>query len=331
MKILVTGGTGSVGQETVRELVQLGHEVRVIGRRADQAVSGAAYRPCDITDFTALKEQMRDIESVIHLAAIPHPGMGTGQEIFRINCSGTFNVYQAAAETGIKRVVTASSINAFGYNFGVKDFDIQYLPIDESHPTCTSDPYSFSKHVTEDIADYFWRREGISGVCLRLPAVINLSSGHSDWRTGARTETLALFAELHQHPEAGHERVERVRQQLHQIRMERTHEQGSWRNRQVPPDMLIITGWTNFWTGLDTRDTAQALIKGIFACYEGSHPLFVNDSRNVVGVPSFELAATFFPQVSAYKIPFAGQEALVSIERAHKLLGFEPEYHLADL
>ncbi|MHB9033442.1 MAG: NAD-dependent epimerase/dehydratase family protein [Anaerolineae bacterium] len=331
MRILVTGGTGSVGQETVRQLVAQGDYVRVIGRRADQVLPGADYRICDTTDADGLKAQLADIEAVIHLAAIPHPGMGTSQEIFRINCSGTFNVYQAAAEAGIKRVVTASSINAFGYNFGIKDFQVQYLPIDEAHPTFTTDPYSFSKQITEEIADYFWRREGISGVCLRLPAVIDTVTGRQAWRTGVRTETKALFEQLRHDPEQGYERVGRIFRLLEHSRDERVHENRSWRGRDMPADNLVLTGWTNFWTGLDTRDTAQALIKGLTADYQGSHHLFVNDSRNIVGIPSLDLACIFYPKVTTFKFPLVDQTALVSIERARALIGFEPEYHLADI
>jgi len=94
-------------------------------------------------------------------------------------------------------------------------------------------------------------------------------------------------------------------------------------------DTLIMIGYTNFWTGLDTRDTAQAFEKGAMADYEGSVPLYVNDSENIVGIPSLDLAATFFPQVIRYKTPLEGHRSLVSIERARQLIGFEPEYHLA--
>jgi nucleoside-diphosphate-sugar epimerase len=103
--------------------------------------------------------------------------------LFHINCTGTFNVYQAAAEEGIKRVVSASSINALGFNFGGVPFQLSYLPIDEAHPTQTSDVYSLSKQILEDTADYFWRRDGISGVCLRLPFV-SCRAQHTNHRRG---------------------------------------------------------------------------------------------------------------------------------------------------
>jgi len=331
MRILVTGGTGNVGRETVRQLLQMGHMVRVIGRREGMRIEGAEYRACDTTDFPALRMQMVDIDAVIHLAAIPHPAGGASQEIFRVNCLGTYHVYQAAAEAGIKRVVTASSINAFGFNFGIQGFPIEYLPIDEAHPTHTTDAYSFSKQVTEDIADYFWRREGISGVCLRLPAVIEIERNWESWRNGVKEQTVRLFQELRDNPAVGKEHVARVMQTLEQMRRERIHESRARSRFTASPEMLISVGWTNFWTGLDTRDTAQALIKGVLADYQGSHPLFVNDSLNIVGLPSADLAAVFFPQVNTYKQPLDGQTALVSIGRARQLIGFEPEYHLAEM
>ena len=135
MKILVTGGLGSVGRPLVTLLVDHGHSVKVIGRRpeaevADELIPGTAYAPCDINDFSAIRQQVRGMDTIIHLAAIPAPMMASGDEIFRINCAGTFNVYEAAAQEGIKRVVSASSINALGFFYGVKTFPLQYLPID---------------------------------------------------------------------------------------------------------------------------------------------------------------------------------------------------------
>ena len=138
-------------------------------------IEGAQYKQCDIVDFDCLTENVKGMEGIVHLAAIPNPGQGTGQDIFHVNCTGTFNVYRAAANAGIHRIVSASSINALGYNFGIKRFQLSYFPMDEEHASFTTDPYSFSKQVMEEIGAYFWRREGVSSVFLRLPGVYEMT------------------------------------------------------------------------------------------------------------------------------------------------------------
>jgi len=155
MNVLITGGTGTVGRRVVARLVRAGHTVRVIGLDENLEISGAEFHRCDITDYAALREQIKGIEGIVHLAAIPSLMSGTAPDIFHINCTGTFNVYQAAAEEGVKRVVSASSINTLGFNFGVQPFQLSYFPIDEEHPTQTTDVYSLSKQILEETAEYF--------------------------------------------------------------------------------------------------------------------------------------------------------------------------------
>ena len=128
MRILVTGGIGNVGRTLVAQLVQHGHQVKVVDRHEPVEIAGAEYAQCDITDFGALRAQVRGQEGVIHLAGIPNPNGASGPEIFRINCAGTYNVYEAAAQEGIKRVACASSINAFGFNFGIQSFPSATYP-----------------------------------------------------------------------------------------------------------------------------------------------------------------------------------------------------------
>jgi len=176
MNVLVTGGFGVVGSPLVRRLVRHGHKVRVADRSNPQDMPGDVEAVnCDITDFEAIRKAVEGQEAILHLAAIAFPAAAHPAELFRINASGTFNVYQAAAEAGIQRVVSASSINYLGYFYGGVDFPIQYFPIDEQHPNFTTDAYSFSKGLTEQIGAYFWRRDGIQSVCLRLPGVYQMT------------------------------------------------------------------------------------------------------------------------------------------------------------
>lgn len=331
MKVLVTGGTGNVGRAAVARLVAHGHTVTVIGRRAGLTIAGATYAQCDINEFGCLTDVMQETEGVVHLAAIPHPSMAPGQEIFRVNCEGTFNVYRAAANAGIKRVVSASSINALGYNFGCKNFELRYFPIDEEHPSFTTDPYSFSKQVMEEIGAYFWRREGVSSVFLRLPAVFEMA-GEATARVrsfidGVRTQTEALLA-LPEAERRAH--VATIIAGFEALRTQRAWERpGGGRSLREVPNAMAMFGRSNFWASIDARDSAQAIEKGLLAEYEGSHPLYVNDSHNFTGVPTETLAALFFPEVITWKRPVQGTETVVSIDKARKLLGFEPEYSIS--
>ena len=192
MRVLITGGTGSVGKAVVERLVGHGHQVKVIGRSADKELVGAEYSVCDITSYPELREAVRGFDTVVHLAAVPNPSAVSSEQVFTANAQGTFNVYKACEEEGIKRVVQASSINALGVFYGRKPAPFEYLPVDEEHPCVSSDVYSFSKHVIEDIGDYYWRRSGISGVALRLPWVAPRSMHE---RNSERQKTLGGLCE----------------------------------------------------------------------------------------------------------------------------------------
>ncbi|MCX7013227.1 MAG: NAD(P)-dependent oxidoreductase [Candidatus Sumerlaeota bacterium] len=173
MRVLVTGGAGSVGGWVVKELIRRGHAVTVCGRTPGRVIEGARYETLDCTDLGATRRLAREHDTVAHLAAIPIPGRVSSPDIFRINCLGTYHVFEACVEAGIKKLAVASSINALGQKFGVKPLPVRYFPIDEDHPQLCSDPYSFSKKVTEEIGEFYWERHGVSSVSIRLPWVVD--------------------------------------------------------------------------------------------------------------------------------------------------------------
>lgn len=346
MKILVTGGLGGIGRVTVARLLRHGHEVVALDRVAPaeiepdvrEAIQGATYRQVEVRDFEALGPHFRGMDAVIHLAALPHPSMGTEVEVIDINCRGAFNVYRAAADAGIERVVSASSINALGYAMGVKGFPIRYLPMDEDHPTMTSDPYSFSKQILEETAAYFWRREGISGVCLRFPFVFHATSPWAERFRGFFAHRQQAFeALMAMAPEVRRTRVDAAIEEFEARRAERPQER-PWGERRhpfgegepPPPEAILMFGRTDFWAIIAGEDAAQALERGVMATYEGSHPLFVSDRDNSVGVPSRELAALFFPDVTTWTHPVEGTATLLSYRRAADLIGYEPEISLLE-
>jgi len=317
MRVLVTGGTGIVGREAVKRLVAHDHDVTVIGRRPGFNIDGAVYKQCDIVDFARLTEVIGGMDTIVHLAAIPNPALGTGEEIFLANDTGTFNVYRAAANAGIRRIVSASSINALGYNFGIKRFRLQYFPMDEAHPSFTTDPYSFSKQIMEEIGTYFWRRESISSVFLRLPGVYEITEDNADRIKGWRTRTMKGYGELLAEPEAEQRRIAReIVEQHTKLCAERAFEPRETRlNFREIPHAGMMFGYSNFWASIDSRDSAQAIELGLLADYEGSHPLWVNDSHNSAGVPTQKLVELFYPDVPL-KRELVGTESLVSIDKA---------------
>ncbi|MGC9394754.1 MAG: NAD-dependent epimerase/dehydratase family protein [Anaerolineae bacterium] len=330
MRILVTGGTGAVGRMAVARLVEHGHDVTVIGRRAGIEIEGAAYRQCDIVDFACVMDCVQGMEGIVHLAAIPNPSKGTSEAIFHANCTGTFNVYQAAANAGIKRIISASSINALGFNFGTKRFSLRYFPMDEAHPSFTTDPYSFSKQVMEEIGAYFWRRDGISSLFLRLPGVYEITPENEAHVTAFRAAARQQYQELLAMPEEQRRViVEGIIVQHDRLRAERAFEvPDNFPTLRELPYARVMFGYSNFWASIDARDSAQCIEKGLLADFEGSHPVYVNDDHNSAGIPTETLVAWFYPDVPL-KRPLVGTETLVSIDKARDLVGFEPEYSLS--
>jgi nucleoside-diphosphate-sugar epimerase len=329
MRVLVTGGTGSVGTAVVKRLVQNGWDLHVISAEPKADVPGAEFVSCDITDFRTLREQMRGCEAVVHLAAIPSPRQVPASEMFHINVSGTFNVFEAAAAQGIKKIIQASSINAFGCAWGIQDMQIDYLPIDEAHRRNTTDQYSLSKQLDEDIGEYFWRRDGIASLGYRFPWVTPAGWIERDEVRQHHAAMRAALDELAAQPaDQQWARLAEARRYALDFRGRRQMQYGAPDYKQ--PDDLLLRAYTfdrfNLWSFIDQRDAAQAVEKGLQAAFEGSHALFVNCDYNFLSYDSQTLARLFFPDVTEWKHRLSGTASLLSIEKARQMIGFSPEY-----
>lgn len=337
MKVLITGGAGRVGRAATRHMLAAGWDVRIIDVAQGPALPGVEYVRCDILNYDDLQPHMQGCDAVIHLAAIASPTIATGQQVFDSNVSGTFHVFQAAAAAGIRRISHASSINAFGAVYSLGEFRAQYFPIDEAHPTYTTDPYSFGKGLVEQIGEYFWRRDGISSVALRFPAVKLGDWQQSEAHRSSVAKTRRILAELLSMPDAERRaRLADVQQRNLAVRQSRVleykHGVVDWLKL---PEAADPVWWVyaferyNLWAVVDERDAAQALEKGLTADYEGAHALFINDTYNVIGYDSRTLVRLFFPEVAEANVHLSGTQSLVSIEKARSLIGFEPVYSVA--
>ncbi|MBA8816751.1 UDP-glucose 4-epimerase [Microbacterium halimionae] len=153
MRIAVTGSSGKLGAVVVRELRAAGHTVigmDVVGTR------GPGFVQVDLTDygqvvdaFTAVGDQHDGVDAVVHLAAIPAPGIRPDVATFHNNMPGTFNVFWAAARLGITKIVYASSETVLGLPFDVPP---PYAPVDEEYPARPESVYSLVKHLEEQMA-----------------------------------------------------------------------------------------------------------------------------------------------------------------------------------
>lgn len=115
MKVLVTGATGFVGREIVRQLHEAGHAIRILVRncsspRAQEASSrcGAETHPGDVLDAASLDGALSGTDAVIHLVGIISE---VGDSTFEnVHTRGTGNIVAAARQTGVRRFVHMSAL-----------------------------------------------------------------------------------------------------------------------------------------------------------------------------------------------------------------------------
>ncbi len=168
MRVVVTGGSGKAGRWVVRDLRARGHAVLNVDAVHDGSAHGLCVR-ADLTDLGSALELIDGADAVVHLAAIPAPELRPPGETFRINTMSTYNVFAAAVQNGVGRVVWASSETVLGLPF---DRPPAFAPIDESHPPRPETSYALSKLVGETMADQLARRSGIPFLGLRISNIM---------------------------------------------------------------------------------------------------------------------------------------------------------------
>ena len=168
-RVVVTGGSGKAGRAVVADLGEHGYDVTSV----DVAASLHPDDPtlvADLTDLGQTIESLSGADAVVHLAAIPAPHVLPEGETFRINMMSTYNVFSAAAQLGLERVVWASSETLIGIPFEREQ--PRYAPIDEEHPRLPEFHYALSKLAGEVIAEQFSRWSGIPFVALRISNIM---------------------------------------------------------------------------------------------------------------------------------------------------------------
>jgi UDP-glucose 4-epimerase len=165
MRVLITGGGGNLGRVLAPALEEAGHEPLLMDNRdlktPHEVVLG------DVRNKTEVLEVLRNVDTVVHAAALHgiHLDKYTTDDFWNLNVAGTRNVYEAARECGVGKMLMCSTMGVYGEDaLGTGDPPV----ITEDLPLQPSDFYGFSKRVCEEIAAFYYQRHGIRTVAYRL-------------------------------------------------------------------------------------------------------------------------------------------------------------------
>lgn len=279
MRILVTGGSGKLGRSVVRRLVEDGHDVLNLDRAGERTPQLVMV---DLTDYAqvvdavlGIDDRHAGVDAIVHLAAIPAPGIVPDAATFRNNMLSTYNVFQAARRAGIARIVYASSETVLGLPFDVPP---PYIPVDEEYPARPESTYSLVKHLEEQMAVQLTRWDPeLSITALRFSNVMD-------------PEDYAQFPTF---------------------------------------DADATARRWNLWAYIDGRDGAQAVVRALENAAPGFEAFIIASADTVMSRSSAELAAEVYPDVPVVK-ELGEHETMLSIDKARRLLGYEPRHSWRD-
>lgn len=209
-KLLITGADGFIGSHLTEELVKQGNTVRAfvyynsfnswgwLETLPSEILREIEVFVGDIRDPNGVREAMRGIDEVFHLAAlIAIPFSYHSPDTYvDTNIKGTLNVLQAAKEFGTSRAMVTSTSEVYG--------TAQYVPIDENHPFHGQSPYSATKIGADRLAESFYRSFNMPITIVRpfntygprqsaravIPTIITqLLSGKEEIKLGSLTPT----------------------------------------------------------------------------------------------------------------------------------------------
>ncbi|MBN1299077.1 MAG: NAD-dependent epimerase/dehydratase family protein [Actinobacteria bacterium] len=166
-KVLITGGAGFIGSNIADRLIELGHEVIVLDNlsagKIENVNSSAKFFKFDVRDKALIdifKSEKPD--SVIHNAAQLSVRISVEDPLYDadVNVLGGLNVFNCCMQSGVKKVIFASS---GGTVYGEQ----QYFPADEKHATNPISPYGVAKMASENYLYFFNREYGLDFIALR--------------------------------------------------------------------------------------------------------------------------------------------------------------------
>src|SRR6202166_3461304 len=185
-RVVCTGGTGKAGRHALPHFKSKGYDLLNV----DLAPSEHAEIKTLIADLTDSGQAFNALtthfgldrfengkppsppDAVVHFAAIPRVLIEPDNETFRVNTISTYNVIEASAKLGVRKIVIASSETTYGVCFPEGDKNFHTFPLEEDYDVDPMDSYGLSKVVNEKTARAFAMRYGADIYALRIGNVI---------------------------------------------------------------------------------------------------------------------------------------------------------------
>lgn len=160
-KLVLTGAAGRLGSYLREPLSKMCDELVTTDLAAGvgKLYAGERYVKADLADLGAMVDMLQGADMVVHFGAIGDEA--PWEQILPANIIGAYNIWEAAYQNKVRRVVYASSIHAVGMH--PKN---QFIGTDAPHRPDTF--YGLAKCFAEDLASLYWDKRGVESVCMRI-------------------------------------------------------------------------------------------------------------------------------------------------------------------
>lgn len=168
-KIILTGAAGRLGSYLREPLSKLADELvsSDIVHDIGKLYRGEKYICADLTKYDEIHALLSDADMVVHFGA--HPDEAPFEQLLGPNFIGAYNIWEAAFQNGVRRVIYASSIHAVGMYPKT-----EFIGTDVPHRPDSF--YGLAKCFAEDLARMYWEKRGLEAVCLRIISCAQVTS-----------------------------------------------------------------------------------------------------------------------------------------------------------
>lgn len=175
--ILVTGAAGALGHAVV-PLLERDEDIKLCLTDRAPVETPHEFIQADLARSDEVNGLCVGVDEVLHMAAVHRATPHSPEEYLDCNIKGTYNILQAAAAAGVKRVIYTSSIAAMGYGYERSG----ELPFDESRPCRPlEDVYGITKHVGEQFCEMTRHRHGMPYIALRPGTFVPRDENDPAW------------------------------------------------------------------------------------------------------------------------------------------------------